>query len=360
MANAPPKTIGSLAVEGTLDEGGMGVVHLATQPDLGRRVVVKALRRAYRGNAECTERFLREARAAGAIQHQNVVSVHDCFQWRGERYITLEYVDGRDAARVLEQVRRLAPRIAGLVALELLRGLEEIHAHGIVHRDLKPGNLLLGRGGQVKIADFGVALDDAESALTRTGHAVGTPTYMSPEQLRGERVDARSDLFAFGIVFYELLTGQLPFAAGDPERDEALLRRMERGRYVPPRRLAPGVPLGWSRLIAACLRPRIRRRLASAAAARRRLECSLGRPAPSQCRAEIAHWLHEHDAFGDDPDATRVAPRPVAARPSGARRRKLALAAALAAALTAAAFEYDVPAATLASLPSLELHLGTP
>ena len=116
-------------------------------------------------------------------------------------------------------MRRLDPRIAGLVALELARGLEEVHARDVVHRDLKPGNVLLGRGGEAKIADFGIALEPRNTALTEVGRAVGTPTYMSPEQHRGERADQRSDLFAFGVLLYEMLTGELPFPASDGEEE---------------------------------------------------------------------------------------------------------------------------------------------
>src|SRR5262245_64013169 len=114
----------------------MGVVHLATQPDLERRVVIKALRRELADDASAEERFLREAQAAASVQHQNVVAVYDCFSWRGERYIAQEFVDGANLATVMHAVGQMPPRIAALVALEIARGLEEIHARSIVHRDL--------------------------------------------------------------------------------------------------------------------------------------------------------------------------------------------------------------------------------
>src|SRR5262249_38633155 len=151
-------------------------------------VVIKALRRELADDERAVERFLREAQAAASVQHQNVVAVHDCFAWRGDRYIAQEYVDGGNLATVLAAVRRFPPRIAMLAALEISRGLEEIHARGIVHRDLKPSNVLIGRAGEAKIADFGIAFDARAPALTSTGHTVGTPVYMSPEQLVGDRV----------------------------------------------------------------------------------------------------------------------------------------------------------------------------
>ncbi len=303
------KTIGGYEVERELARGGMGVVHLARQPLLERRVVVKSLRRGLVEDAAVEERFLREARTASRVQHQNVVAVHDCFAWRGERFIVQEYVDGTDLARALQACRRMAPRIAALVALELARGLEEIHAIGIVHRDLKPANILLGRDGAVKLADFGIALDDIGPGLTRTGHAVGTPPYMSPEQLMGERVDGRSDLFAFGAVLYELISGEAPFTPDDTQPARALVRRIEAGRYRPLRRVAPETPRALRRIVSACLRAKPRRRLESATSLRRGLERLLGAVAPGQCRSEIAAWLREQGVFETPKDATQALPR---------------------------------------------------
>src|SRR5262245_50777111 len=214
MAGDPNgRKIASYEVEDELGQGGMGVVFLARQPSLERRVVLKTLRRDLAEDPTSEERFTREAQAAATVHHPNVVVVYDCFAWRGERFIAQEHVDGKDAASALTQVERFEPRIVALVALEVARGLEEIHAHGIVHRDLKPANILLGRAGEAKIGDFGIALDARGATLTQTGQSLGTPLYMSPEQLRGARVDARSDLFSLGVVLYEMLTGRAPFAA---------------------------------------------------------------------------------------------------------------------------------------------------
>jgi serine/threonine-protein kinase len=153
------RKIASYEIEEELAQGGMGVVFLARQPSLERRVVLKTLRRDLAEDESWEERFTREAQAAAGVHHPNVVVVYDCFSWRGERFIAQEHVDGKDAASALKQVGRFEPRIVGLVALEVARGLEEIHARGIVHRDLKPANILLGRAGEAKIADFGIALD---------------------------------------------------------------------------------------------------------------------------------------------------------------------------------------------------------
>jgi serine/threonine-protein kinase len=305
MSPAPRKSIGTFEIERELGQGGMGVVYLARQPALDRRVVIKALRRDLTQGGRSEKRFEREAQAAARIHHQNVVAVYDCFGWRGERFISQEYVDGVDLASVLETVRRLHPRVAALVALELARGLEEIHARGIVHRDLKPSNLLLGRGGEAKIADFGIALDGRSKGLTQVGQAVGTPEHMSPEQLRGERVDLRSDVFAFGVLLYEMLTGEPPFP--DQEEGPSLLSCMEAGRYPAVRRFAPETPRALVRLVRRCLRARPKKRPGSAAELRRVLERQLGAPAPADCRAAIASWLWERKVFdGAESDGTRM------------------------------------------------------
>ena len=344
MAETSVRKIGGYEVERELAEGGMGVVYLARQPTLERPVVLKRMRRELAQDEEAEARFWREARSAAGIHHPNVVCVYDCFQWRGEPYIACEYVDGLDAASALAKGGRLPPRIAALIALEVARGLDELHGRALVHRDLKPDNVLLGRGGEVKIADFGIAHDARARSLTRSGVSLGTPDYMSPEQLRGEKVDARSDLFALGVVLYELLTGRVPFALEETAEasDEAaaaepsLLQRIESGRFPPLRRARPGVPRALGRLVKACLQAKAKRRIASAAEVCRRLEAYLGAAKPPAARAEIASWLVAHKllpARGRTRRASQKVSQPVASRP----RRWLALAAALAGLLAAAA-----------------------
>jgi serine/threonine-protein kinase len=332
-ADPSGRRIAGYEVEDELAQGGMGVVYLAQQPSLERRVVLKTLRRDLAEDATCEERFTREAQAAARVHHPNVVVVYDCFSWRNERYIAQEHVDGKDLASVLDEVKQFEPRIAGLVALELARGLEEIHAHGIVHRDLKPANALLGRAGEAKIADFGIALDARGSALTQTGHSMGTPLYMSPEQLRGARVDARSDQFSFGVVLYEMLTGKRPYEAESPE-GEGLVERIEAGRAEPVRKLAPKTPRALARIVEKCLRAKPKSRFATTTQLRRSLERIAGSPPAADCREAIAAWLWEKKVFKAAKGETRRAPRARAAR-SGSWGRRLAL-PALAASLAAA------------------------
>jgi serine/threonine-protein kinase len=332
----PTRTIGSFEVEDELGHGGMGVVYLARQPALERRVVLKTLRRDLAERPNIDERFTREAQAAAALHHPNVVAVYDCFSWRGARYIAQEYVHGADLHGVLEKVSRIQPRIAALISLELVRGLEEIHGRGFVHRDLKPSNILIGRGGEAKIADFGIALDAKAPALTQTGHAIGTPPYMSPEQYLGERVDGRSDLFSLGVVIYEMVTGKPPFEGGEPEEGPGLLRRMESEAYPSPREAASGTPRYLERLIRACLRAKPKKRLQSAKALRRSLERHLGSPAPVDCREEIAAWMWERKVFEASAEETAAMKKKARRRPVTREARVSKLRWAIAASATAA------------------------
>jgi serine/threonine-protein kinase len=311
MSTASGRKIGNFVVERELGQGGMGVVCLARQPALERPVVLKTLRRDLADDPSLEERFQREAQAAAGVHHQNVVAVYDCFSFRGECFIAQEYVDGMDLASILQAAQRLSPRVAALIALEMTRGLEEIHARGIVHRDLKPANILLGREGETKIADFGIALDGKAKALTQVGVALGTPQYMSLEQLLGERADYRSDLYSLGVVLYEMLTGEIPFAESESGEDgPSLARRIQGGRFPSPRRHAPTTPRPLVRLIRSCLRAKAKKRIASATAVRRALERHLGAPSPADCRSEIAAFLWERKIFRATSGKTALVKRP--------------------------------------------------
>ncbi|MHC4448179.1 MAG: serine/threonine-protein kinase, partial [Planctomycetota bacterium] len=182
MSTTGEKFFGAFLVEEELGQGGMGVVYLGRHRTLDRPVVLKKLRRDLASNSDLVNRFHREARAAAAIQHPNVVAVYDCFSWRTDHYIAQEFIDGVDLRDALSSAGRIPPRPAALIMLEIARGMEEIHAQGTVHRDLKPANVLLGRRGEVKIADFGIALEPSVEPLTQPGIMIGSPPYMPPEQ----------------------------------------------------------------------------------------------------------------------------------------------------------------------------------
>jgi serine/threonine-protein kinase len=299
------KKAGSYEIEERIGQGGMGVVYRGRQPALDRPVILKQLRADLDG-PEDVERFLREARVVASVHHQNVVGVYDCFAAHGRHYIVQEFVDGADLASILERSGPFPPRVAALVALCIVSGLEEVHSRGIVHRDLKPSNVLVGKTGEIKIADFGIAFEARLDGLTRPGVVIGSPPYVSPEQMQGEKACPRSDFFCLGIVLYEMLTGHLPFPpASEDESDESWLVRVRRGRYPRARRRAPHVPRWLDRLIRRCLQARRERRPAAATDVRRLLARRLGRPSPADLRDEIAAFLWSEGAFETAGDETR-------------------------------------------------------
>ena len=331
VTNRPPRKLGNFEIVQEIGQGGMGVVYLARQPALNRHVVLKKIRRELLADPDIVERFQREARAAAAVHHQNVVTVYHCFTSRNDHYIAQELVHGVDLRTVLAQVGRVEPRVAALIGLEVVRGLEEIHARGIVHRDLKPGNILIGRGGETKIADFGIAFEVTSEELTRPGTMLGSPRYMSPEQMLGERIDHRSDLFSLGILLYEMITGETPFQESEGDATEPMLERMQKESYLRPGKHGVRIPLYLSRLIRSCLRGRPSARIQTATEIRRMLERRLRAVSPADCRGRIAEFLWSAGILRQNDDETERRHAETGGRLHDGRRRWLlpAIAAAV-------------------------------
>ncbi|MDX6689102.1 MAG: eukaryotic-like serine/threonine-protein kinase [Solirubrobacteraceae bacterium] len=193
-----------------LGSGGMAEVYCATDLQLGRKVALKILHDRFERDAEFVERFKREASAAAGLQHQHVVSVYDRGEWEGTSYIAMEYVAGRTLKQVIRDEGPLAPARAVDLAVQILRATRFAHRRGVIHRDLKPHNVIVDEEGRAKVTDFGIARQGA-SDMTQTGSIMGTAQYLSPEQAQGHAVTTRSDLYAVGIVLYEMLTAAVPF-----------------------------------------------------------------------------------------------------------------------------------------------------
>jgi serine/threonine protein kinase len=206
------RRIGRYDLVERIGTGGMGIVSRGRDSVLGRAVAVKMLVSDVDTSDEARERFFREARSAGQLTHRNIITIYDFGEEDGRAYIVMELLAGESLSSLLGRNERFALEHQVEIMARVCEGLAFAHSRGIVHRDVKPGNLFITRDGQVKILDFGVARI-ASSKLTRSGLIVGTPDYMSPEQVMGAAVDARSDVFAAGAVFYQLLSGRKPFAA---------------------------------------------------------------------------------------------------------------------------------------------------
>jgi serine/threonine protein kinase len=199
-----PTTIGRYEVVSRLGQGGMGSLYLAKDPKIGRLVAIKLVRQEF-DSPEARQRFAREAQSAGALRHPNIVTIFDVDEHEGLPFIAMEYIDGETLAEVVKR-KALLPISRRLQWLEdLCAGLAYAHRQGVIHRDIKPANLMVDNEGTLKILDFGLARRDA-TKFTQSNVLIGTPNYMSPEQIRGQQLDARSDIFAVGALMYELLT----------------------------------------------------------------------------------------------------------------------------------------------------------
>jgi serine/threonine protein kinase len=213
------QTFGGYYIAELVGSGGMGLVYRAEQRILGRTVALKVIRPEIADSGGYRARFLREARFAAAVDHPHVVSVFDAGEQDGRLYLAMQWVDGLDLATLIDRGQRLAPERAVRIGVQLAQALQAVHDAGLVHRDVKPSNVLvrdIGGRDHAYLTDFGIAkAPAAQDSLTRTGSMIGTPGYLSPEQIRGQQPGPRSDLYALGCVMFEALTGQRPFGGDD-------------------------------------------------------------------------------------------------------------------------------------------------
>jgi eukaryotic-like serine/threonine-protein kinase len=243
-----PRLLGDrYELDGVVGRGGMAEVYRARDLRLDRTVAIKTLRTDLARDQTFQARFRREAQSAASLNNPSIVAVYDT----GEDldvatgapvpFIVMEYVDGRTVRDLLIEGHRLLPERTLEITSGVLRALEYSHQAGIVHRDIKPGNVMVTRNGDIKVMDFGIAraMSDAQATMTQTAQVIGTAQYLSPEQARGERVDARSDLYSTGCLMYELLTGRPPFTGDSPV---AIAYQHVRENPIPPSRLDPSLP----------------------------------------------------------------------------------------------------------------------
>ncbi|MDQ6620449.1 MAG: protein kinase [Pseudomonadota bacterium] len=262
-ATEPVQRLGRYQIREVVGEGAMATVYKAYDPDINRTLAVKLLKAQLRGDDEYHTRFVREAKGAGILSHPNIVTVFDVGEDNNHPYIAMELVEGPTLANFLRERRALSTAEIVQIGIELTRALDYAHRKGIIHRDVKPGNIMLaGESHTVKVADFGICrIEDNEATQqTQVGNLVGTPHYMSPEQVVGEKVDARSDLFSAGVVLYQLLTGALPFE-GDTLISVAY--KITKAEPAPIDKLRPDLPHSLRRIIERALKKQPEKRFQS-------------------------------------------------------------------------------------------------
>ena len=232
------QSIGRYELLEKLGQGGMGIVYRARDTLLERIVAVKVISAPIEQNAELRERFFREARAAGQLSHKNIITIHDLGEHDGQPYLAMEYLQGQDLFARMRAPQRISLRRRMEIATEMCEGLDYAHVHGVVHRDIKPANIFITDAGTVKILDFGLARL-VTSELTRSNMMMGTINYMAPEQIRGERVDHRADIFSTAVVMYELLSGRRAFEA---DSFAATLYKILQEVPAPLQQIDPSIP----------------------------------------------------------------------------------------------------------------------
>jgi serine/threonine-protein kinase len=243
-------TIGEYRILDHLGAGGMGEVYRAVHSKIGRVVAIKVLTSAGH-NPAMTERFLNEARIQAGLHHPNIATLYDFCEFRGQPCIIMEYVDGQTLDMRIRQLGRLPPSEAIFIIQAVGEAINYIHNYGIVHRDIKSNNIKITAAGLIKLLDFGIAKSSSTPSLTLDGSVVGTLQYLSPEQIKGGNADARSDIWALGVVLYEMVTGRAPFEAttiGD------LCDKISKASYTAPSMLCGGLPREIESVIARCLK----------------------------------------------------------------------------------------------------------
>ncbi|MDX8398651.1 MAG: serine/threonine-protein kinase [Gallionellaceae bacterium] len=207
------RKLGRYEINSELGQGAMGVVYKATDPLIDRIVAIKTINLglALEEKEEYEGRFYQEAKAAGRLSHPNIVTIYDVGKSGDVAYIAMEFLQGREIREILDDGQALSVAQVLDISTQIALGLAYAHEHGIVHRDVKPSNIMMIRDGHIKITDFGIARMESASVRTQTGMVLGSPKYMSPEQVMGKLIDQRSDIFSLGVMLYEMLTGKAPF-----------------------------------------------------------------------------------------------------------------------------------------------------
>ncbi len=302
-----PEQISSYRLEQEIARGGMGVVYRAVHTVFDEVVAIKAIFPELTLNPELRERFLNEAKIQRRLRHPNIVQIRECLIDGGKFHIVMEYIEGETLTHHLRRLGRpMSPNEAIDVFCQALQGLGFAHSQGVIHRDIKPSNIMLTRDGVAKLTDFGIARALGSAKLTRTGTAVGTPAYMSPEQILGAKVDRRSDIYSMGVTLYEMLTGRVPFErARESDSDFAVLEAHIKQVPARPSHWIPEIPVFLEGSVLKALAKRPEERFASC----QEFQAALVPVAPSRTR-KVSVALEAKAAAADG-----SVPVPVVGRP---------------------------------------------
>ena len=301
----PVEKVSRYEITGELGKGAMGRVYKAVDPTIGRTVALKTMRLDVHGleTDEMLRRFKNEARLAGVLNHGNIVTIYDAGEQDGLFYIAMEYIEGVTLHNVLSQRKTLPPEDIINISKQICAGLDHAHHHGVIHRDVKPANIMLEPDGTAKIMDFGIA--KSGGGVTSTGQVLGTPNYMAPEQVRGHVLDGRTDLFSFGVMLYEMTTGEKPFAGTNVT---TIIYKIIHENPVPPRELDVTIHPGLDKVIMKALAKKPDERYQTGAELARDLQSYKSLGANTDSTQEIPS--------GAFPAATGAAPAPAPAKSS--------------------------------------------
>ena len=292
-----------------LGKGGMGKVYKVLDTEIKEKIALKLLKPEIGIDEEIIERFRNELKLARKISQRNVCRMYDLNRAEGAYYITMEYIVGEDLKRLIRKVGQMSVGKTISIAKQVCEGLAEAHSLGIVHRDLKPQNIMVDEAGNAKIMDFGIARSISAKGITGSGVMIGTPEYMSPEQVEGKDVDQRSDIYSLGVILYEMVTGRVPFE-GETVLSVALKHKTEKPEN--PKDFNPQIPESLSRLILRCLEKKPERRYDSVQNITRELDIALGgtppkrKKAPTITESSVADYDQRSSGHSLDLDHTAI------------------------------------------------------
>lgn len=264
---------GELETIEAVASGGMATVFKVWQPQLNRSVAIKTLKPHLLESSETRERFRREAKALASVLHQNVAHVYGFYESDKDAFIVMEYIEGIDLSQAIQKIGAIPAEVACAIFLGICRGVGYIHNHHLIHRDIKPSNIRLTPKGEVKLMDFGIVMDTESSSLTRPGMMVGSPSYLSPEQVLGDPLSYQSDVFLLGICFYEMLTGTRPF---NDDGNRTVFQKIRECEFIPADEMNKAIPRRLNKIIDKCLEKDPRDRYSSVAEMILELESVLG------------------------------------------------------------------------------------